>query len=211
MRNFLSGSSFFFLLFLLAGCFGTSHTALQQGMPADAGICLRKLRGNFNVALYRAEANIMDHHLSGLLIFKKMADSTTRVVFTSETGIKFFDFEYAPAKFRVKYCIKQLNKKIVIRQLQKDIGFIIWDGIDLASAGLMLKNEEVHYVFRDGKDMTSYITDQDCSMLRRIEFATNHTKKIILNLAGLKGGLPDSVYIAHQTFNFNIGLKQIER
>ena len=39
--------------------------------------------------------NVVGNHLSGLLLIKKMPDSSTRMVFSNEMGLGFFDFEFA--------------------------------------------------------------------------------------------------------------------
>src|SRR5690349_10497852 len=88
---------------LLAGC-ASSYQDLKP-VQADPA-CLAKFKPVFKSTWYNASIDVVGKHLSGLLLFKTMADSTMRVVFTNEVGITFFDFEFAPnGHFKVKQVI----------------------------------------------------------------------------------------------------------
>src|SRR3954470_17408758 len=78
-----------FLFF--AGC----APSWKQMKPATSDVSiLQKFKPNFTVALYNTKVDVVGNHLSGLLLIKKMPDSTTRMVFSNEMGYKFFDFEF---------------------------------------------------------------------------------------------------------------------
>ena len=205
MRYFLL-SNFFFIVF---GCGRPLYKNLQTTTANPD--CLSKFKPDFSSVLYYALINVVGNHLNGLLLFKKMQDNTTRVVFTNEAGVKFFDFEYTDLGFKVVYCIKQLNKKAVINQLKKDIGLTFLNGINIPSAKIFHSEKENYFGFFSGKEQTYFITDSDCSRLLRIENTSKRKKKIIVNLSDYKNGMADSIYIAHQLFEFNISLKQLER
>ena len=204
MRYFLLSSFLFF-----SACGVSPYIHLQDSSANTE--CMDGLKPGFSTALYSTYVNVAGKHLSGLLMFKKMPDSTTRIVFASEMGIKFFDFEFSKTSFKVHYCIKQLNKRAVIGQLKKDISFIIMNGINTSSAKFMRSESEYYFKFKSGKEETYYITDLNCTRLIRIENASKRKKKVIINLSGTKGAMADSIYIAHQLFDFNISLKQLNR
>src|SRR4249919_2870319 len=95
-----------------------------QPATGDAGN-LQKFKPVFAVALYRANVDVTGEHLGGLLMIKRMPDSTMRMVFSNEIGFKFFDFEFSPGGgFKVHSIIKQMNKKAVIKTLRKDFELI---------------------------------------------------------------------------------------
>lgn len=203
--RYLLLSSFVFLL----ACSESPYRSLQASSTSTE--CLAKFKPDFSSVLYNTHVNVTGKHLSGLLIFKKMPDSTVRAIFSSEMGVKFFDFEYSKSGFKVEYCMKQLDRKAVIKQLKKDIGFIIMNGIDISSGKSLHSATESYFLFHSGKEETYYITDSACTRLLRIENASKRKKKVIINLNDYKDGMADSVYIAHQTFEFNISLKQLKR
>ncbi len=196
-------------IILSIGCSKSPYTSLQKS-DADK-LCIAKFKPQFTSILYNAKIDVVGKHLSGLLLFKTMPDSSIRVVFSNEMGVKFFDFEYKNSGFQPLYCIRQLNNKIVIRQLKEDIGYLFMYDIDVSSASVKQDNNQQYFEFDGKKTKTYYITDSKCLKLLRVENATKIKKKIIIDLSDYKSGMPDSVNIAHQLFQFNISLKQIDR
>ena len=63
----------------------------MQSAEADVNV-LQKFKPNFTVALYNTTVDVVGNHLSGLLLIKKMPDSSTRMVFSNEMGFGFFEF-----------------------------------------------------------------------------------------------------------------------
>src|SRR4051812_49338359 len=71
----------------------SSYRHLQQ---SNANVhCIEQFSPKFSNTLYSAYVDVTTHHFSGLLFFKLMPDSSTRIVFTNEVGVKFFDFAFA--------------------------------------------------------------------------------------------------------------------
>ena len=196
-------------IILTIGCSKSPYSSLQKS-DTDK-LCIVKFKPQFTSILYNAKIDVVGKHLSGLLLFKTMPDSSIRVVFSNEMGVKFFDFEYRNSGFKSLYCISQLNKKIVIKQLKEDIGYLLIYDINLSSATVKQNNNQQYFEFDGKKTKTYYITDVNCLKLLRVENASKRKKKIIIDLSDYKSGMPDSVNIAHQLFQFNISLKQIDR
>ena len=69
------------------------HIQLQSA-SADIN-SIQKFKPVFTVALYKANVDVVGNHLSGLLLFKKMHDSSTKVVFSNEMTLSFFDLNFA--------------------------------------------------------------------------------------------------------------------
>ena len=86
----------FLSLILMSGACSPKLPSVQSLQPAvaDAG-CIKKFKPVFQSDWYAASIDVVGKHLSGLLLFKSMPDSSMRVVFTNEAGIKFFDFGFA--------------------------------------------------------------------------------------------------------------------
>src|SRR6478672_62505 len=100
------------ILILAAGCSKKiSGVASSFKEP-----CIQQAKPSFHTVLYKTSVDVTSHHLSGLLLMKNTGD-TTRIVFTSEMGLTYFDFSYIGNNFKVNYCIRKLNRKIVTNQL----------------------------------------------------------------------------------------------
>ena len=187
--------------------------AHQQMQTASADVnLLQKFKPAFTVALYNTTVDVVGNHLSGLLLIKKMPDSSTRIVFSNEMGFSFFDFEFAAdGKFKVYSITKQMNKKSVIKTLQHDFELILMNNLDNSKASVQSKDGLTYFVFPQTKGFNYYITNQSGNNLVRMERASN--KKIIVEavMKNYVGGIPDTIGISHKTFEFNIGLKRIER
>jgi hypothetical protein len=94
--------------------------------------------------LYKATVDIKKHHLTGLLVIKRMDtitpalspspkvkenfSGTYRIVFMNEVGMTFFDLEMQPDGFKVVSCFSSMNKKALINILETDFRMLIGSG-----------------------------------------------------------------------------------
>ncbi|MEJ7766932.1 MAG: hypothetical protein WKF89_03920 [Chitinophagaceae bacterium] len=174
--------------------------------------CLQKFRPVFSAVLYNTTVNIVGRHLSGLLLIKKMPDSSLRMVFSSEMGIKFFDFEFARSgEFTVHSIIRQMNKKAVINTLRKDFELVLMQDLDSGSANILTDKRLSYFWFSKGKEFHYYITDTACKELVRIDKISRRKVKVQAIMQHYVKGVPDTIGITHRNFNFTIGLKRLER
>jgi ketol-acid reductoisomerase len=193
----------------MAGC----SSVYKSLRPASGdALCLQKFRPVFSASLYNTQVNVVGNHLSGLLLFKAMPDSSMRIVFSNEMGMKFFDFEFAADNgFKVHHVMKKLNKKSVIKTLQDDFQLILMR--HLAYENVVIKEEsgQKWYGFPNGKNIHYYITDVNCDSLIRVENAMKRKPKVRIVMQQYDHGVPDTIGISHKNFNFDIGLKYIRR
>jgi hypothetical protein len=161
---------------------------------------------------YQASIDVANKHLSGLLLIKNMPDSSQRVVFTSEAGVTFFDFGFkSPEKFTVHAIIKKLDRKPVIKTLQKDFELIL--GEPFARGGLQSwkTQDETFFGVTSKKETAYFITDKDCSSLRRLELGTKSKIKVSIEIKGAGYPLPDMLNITHYTFPLQIRLTRFQK
>lgn len=197
---------------LLLLCMGCANTVYKETSPpfADAS-ALQALRPSFTTSLYRAQIDVIGKHLSGLLFFKNLADGSYRVVFTNEMGLNFFDFRFDNHQFEVIHCIDQLNKKPVVNQLRKDIGFFLMTDLDYKQGKAYHQGDRNAYTFPGKKETTTYITDARTKEISQIVNSSTRKPKVIVSLSKVVRGMPDSVFVDHKLFPFTISLKQIQR
>ena len=196
------------LLFML-GC-SPVHQQMQSTV-ADVNV-LQKFKPAFTVALYNTTVDVMGNHFSGLLLIKKMPDSSTRVVFSNEMGLGFFDFEFAAdGSFKVYSIMKKLDKKSVIKTLQHDFELVLMNKLDNSKAAVKTNEGLTYFIFPQSKGFNYYITNQLGDELVRMERASNKKTIVEAVMKNYINGIPDTIGISHKTFEFNIGLKRIER
>jgi hypothetical protein len=158
---------------------------------------------------FTASIDVIGKHMSGLLFIKRMDDGSSRVVFTNEMGVQFFDFEFGTSgQFKAIKVIPQLNKKAVITTLRKDFELLL---------GIPFKNpvqawqmgNEIYYGAAQKKETAYFITGRDCASLQRMELGSKRKSKVTVILSGSMLSSPDSVVIHHHTFAMDIVLKKL--
>jgi hypothetical protein len=90
--------------------------------------------------LFKASLDIKKHHLTGLLVVKRMdslqdtenpgRDSRPvyRIVFANEIGMTFFDLELTGDSLKVVSCFESLNRKALMKIFRTD--FLLLTGMD---------------------------------------------------------------------------------
>ncbi|HVM89860.1 MAG TPA: hypothetical protein VMT76_16860 [Puia sp.] len=176
--------------------------------------CLQKFKPSFTSVLYSAKADVIGKHLSGLLIIKKMPDSSIRIVFSSEMGFTFFDFEFRnDGSFEVHNITKQMDKKSVIRTLKKDFELILMENLKNKLSYSFKDSAFVYTAFPQTKGVYYYITDLNCTQLIKMQRASKSKIAVEAVMQNYINGIPDTIGFSHniKISNFDIGLKRIER
>ena len=196
-------------LFLLSAC-GSVYRKMEK--TAAAPSCLLQFKPNFTKVLYNTKVDVIGKHLSGLLLVKQMPDSSTRLVFSSEMGFKYFDFEFsAGGDFKVHYILPQMDKSAVLTTLRKDFELLLMQRLDFAAAVVRKKDGLFYYGFPQSKGNNYYITDSTCGQLVRLERASKRKPVVTAVMLNYAEGMPDSIGISHEKFNFTIGLKKLKQ
>jgi hypothetical protein len=195
------------ILVLLMAC-NSPYKGLHQ---ANASVdCIYNFKPAFQSVLYNTQVDVVGKHLSGLLLFKTMPDSSVRLVFSNQTGFKFFDFEFdRQDSFIVHYIIKQMDKPAVITTLRKDFELVLMHNLASKEHQSFRKNGSLYQRFSMETGYNYYITDSNCLNLLRAERASSRKTVTSAVLFDYKDGMPDSIGISHTKFSFTIGLKRI--
>lgn len=191
-----------------------SCSSVYKGLqPAEGDIAqLMQHKPAFTSSLYRTSVDVVGHHLGGLLLIKRMPDSSTRMVFSNEMGVKFFDFEFKDnGDFTVHHIMKQLNKKAVITTLRKDLQIILMDQIDPKTVAIKKDKEYLYYMIPLKGGANYYLLDTLSNKLVRAERASKRKPVAEMVMLNYINGVPDTIGISHKGFEFNIALKRIER
>ena len=59
----------------------------------------------------------MKHHMSGMLIVRRMPDNEIRIVASTYFGLSLFDFSLRNDQFTVNSCIEPMKKEKVLKLL----------------------------------------------------------------------------------------------
>jgi hypothetical protein len=198
------------MLVMLASC-SSAYRGLQR-LDNDMSVCLERFRPKIEQpVLYATQVDILQHHLSGLLYFKPMEDSSMRVVFMSEMGMKFFDFEFSKdGRFTKHYMLPKMDKKAVVKTLKKDFEMILMRQ-DPATATFYTMNGQRYIAFDLPKGKIYYITDGDCQVLLRVENGSKRKPVVEAFMTHYRNGVPDSLLVQHKKVKFTISSQRVEK
>ncbi|MCW3128343.1 MAG: hypothetical protein JWO03_4001 [Bacteroidetes bacterium] len=190
---------------LLSGCYVAKGTKAMDMFTNCPPVFTPVVRN----ATYSTQIDFYKKHISGLLLFKATGDTTERVVFMTETGFKFFDFEFTPHHFEVKYIIPSLNKKIIVNTLHRDLAYIAMPPRENSAHEQPKSETNTIFKFPHGKSYDYYYTDKKCNALQTIESGTDTKKNLIIDLSGSLKHSPETIKITHQNLKLTIFLRQI--
>jgi hypothetical protein len=199
-----------FFSILLLSC-ASDYKNLQSLNPDQT--CFDKIAPlQFNTSWYNASVDVMGKHLSGLLLFKNMPDSSYRVVFTNEAGITFFDFGFSKqGDFKVFNVIEQLDKKAVINTLRKDFELVLGLPFRGKPYNRFIDGEEIYFGVQQKNETAYFITNKDCASLQRLEWGSGRKRKVSAVLPGSNYPSPEKIELLHLTFNMQIKLTRIQK
>ncbi len=195
-------------IFFFIGCSSIYSTLRKSEIPIFE---LCKFQPVFNSVLYTADVDVLNKHLSGLLLIKTMPDSSIRTVFTNEMGVKYFDFEFSLTKvFVVHYIIKQMNRKTVINTLHKDFEMMLMNRLNFSTAYALQDDHYNYIVFPEHHEFIYYILAKNKDELIQVERTSKRNSKVKLLMKSYQQGEPDSIVFSHSNFNFVIKLTRIQ-
>lgn len=194
---------------LLSGC-----TSAYKGLQRTTGNahCAEQFRPQYNgTVIYNTQVDVLSNHFSGLLLFKKMEDSSMRIVFTNEMGFKFFDFGFdSSGGFTKHYVMAKMDKKAVVKTLRKDFEMLLMR-YDFSKAAVLEREGQQYVKVPLDKGAVYYITTKDCSELVKVENGSKRKPVVDLWMKDYHEGIPDSIDIAHRKFKFNISSQRVKK
>lgn len=157
--------------------------------------------------VYKCQMDIYKNHISGILIIKKISDTTHRVVMTSDFGNKMIDFEISENDFKLNYVLADLDKKMVINFLKNDFQELLRQKYPVTES---FENENFS-IFRSELDKKNYYLsfNKENSLLTKIVYTKNNKEKINFSFEAKKPTFAEMINLEHKDFKINIKLFQI--
>ena len=157
--------------------------------------------------VYKCQMDIYKNHVSGILILKKINDTTHRVVLTSDFGNKLIDFEISENDFKLNYVLPDLDKKIVINFLKNDFQHLLRQKYPVSES---FENDNSNiYLSKIDKKSYYLFFNKENKFLKQIVYTKNNKEKIDFTFDAKKHIFADSLNLQHKDFKINIKLFQI--
>ena len=162
-------------------------------------------------ALYATSVDVLNKHLSGLIAVKSIPDGSIFTVFQSEMGLTYFEFEWERSgTFHARNVIKKMNRKSVIHALRKDFELMLMNNLDTTNVEAFSDQQDLYTRYQQENGFVYRVTDSACTSLKRMESASKRKTLVEMNMFN-PFGIPDSVFISHKNFTFNISLRKIKQ
>jgi hypothetical protein len=176
---------------------------------------LRIIPRDTNV-IYKTAVNAYGKYLSGLLVVKSQGVNDYRLVFMTEMGVKLFDFEFAGDDFKVHHCIEQMNKKPVLKLLEKD--FTLMLGRNLPASQVLTdpaKDKETGgetiFYSRD-KEVVYYTYDKQSRQVSSIKSFSHKGKEKLFITFGRNGEVvPAEITLDHHNLDLDMKLDLLKK
>ncbi len=210
MKNLLLSS---FITLTLIGCTFGHYGRLKKSNEPNPTSPKSIFGDNFNSFLFKTNITVYGKNFSGLLITKQLSPQDYRVIFTTELGMKLFDFEFKDTAFTLHYCVPQFNQPKLLKTIQKDIEILLMNNLKNKSFEIFsdLKNNLIIHRLKEEKMYNYYFTEKSSQHLVKIEHSKKHVKNIIFTLNNYENNFPTSILIKHCTVKLKIELNLLKK
>jgi hypothetical protein len=186
----------------------------RLGKPVKTTAAPKSIFGeNFNSFLFKTNITVYGKDFSGLLITKQMSPQDYRVIFTTELGMKLFDFEFKDTAFTLHYCVPQFNKPKLLKTIQEDIQILLMNNLNGKSFEQLKDPKSTNTVYRtkEGRLYNYYCIEESSGHLIKIEHSKKRVKKIIFTFSNFKNDFPNSIVIKHYNIKLQIELNLLKK
>jgi hypothetical protein len=218
------------LMLFLAGCVSIkpSHVTRDTLQVPRHASRVTRYTPPASTQLFKATLDIKKHHLTGLLMIKRMdtvtpppappqtgrgeSSGTYRIVFMNEVGMTFFDLEMKPESFKVVSCFESLNKKMLMNIFETDFRMLLW--VDPLKNGKGYIQEGTNKIVLSGV-AGSYHAWQTFSPKGDTLYSTSAKSTIadpaILTFEQYKDGFPIKVTIENPFIGMKLSLRKLSQ
>lgn len=162
--------------------------------------------------IYKAKVDIYGRYFGGILIVKKVAENSHRVVFTTEFGSKIFDFLYEGDTFTKNFVLEDLDRKIIVNTLRKDFKLLI---SEKATVLEQFASEE-YSVYKTEKDkrFNFYFFNSEGN-LEKLVNSSKHKEKVTIAFepSSISEGkrVAENIMINHSNIKLKIDLEYFKK
>ena len=157
--------------------------------------------------VYKAQIDVYGNALSGLLVVKKTAEDTHRVVMTTDFGNKLMDFTITAEEVVVNYVVEDLNRKMILNILTNDLRLLVKEKHQTL-AEYQKGNETVSQVKQQSRSNYFFFDIQENKLLKLVQSSKRKAKFSIV-FDAKNTNFAEQITIEHYNFDIKIGLKQI--
>lgn len=158
--------------------------------------------------VYKARIDVYGRYFGGVLIIKKVADNSHRVVLTSEFGSKIFDFLYEDDTFTRNFILEELDKKIIVTILRQDFKILITEKAQILEQYVSEGNEV--YKTQSNNRFNFYFVDEKNKRIERIVNTSKNKEKVEFIFTSEEEDIAQNIAITHKNVKLKIDLENFK-
>jgi hypothetical protein len=157
--------------------------------------------------VYKSKIDVYGKHFGGILIIKKTAKNTHRVVFTTEFGSTLFDFEFKENDFKSHFIVSALNKPIIVNTLKKDFNILLKETLLVQQE--FTSNSSIFYKTKDENRFNFYVFSKEKPYLKKIVHTSATKEKITFTFEDIIDDSAHHIAINHHTIKLSLALQKL--
>lgn len=202
----------FAVLYLCSSC--TNH--YQHLQPTDQPVVVKEqltsiFYGHEKAQVFDTGIRFRDYYVSGLLVVKAEENERYRIVMTSKLGSKIFDFNLGKEHFVVNFCIDQLDRKLVLNILKKDLRLLTNSYLQPENVTAFTDTlaDNTVYRIKTKKGYRHFKYDNSSGHLMKIERGSKRKAKTVVDIGSYQNDLPDKIELRHLQIKLELMLKRL--
>ncbi len=167
---------------------------------------------DFQKGLFRTTMDISKTHLTGFIFIKKISDTSYRILFSNELGMKFFDLEFRDKEFIVHYCFPSLNRKSLLKLLDNDFRILFFPNhrIKKITHATMEMKEEMTFKIKSERGKWLYHVSTSSGKIIFIGSINKIFSRTRINF-GYSDGITTGINISNPMIKLSISMNLISR
>jgi len=168
---------------------------------------------NFNSFLFKTNITVYGKNYSGLLVTKQLQPNDYRVIFTTELGMKLFDFEFKDTSFTLHYCVPQFNRARLLKIIQNDIELLLMNNLSNKNNVDFFDKKNKFRIHRTDYNSRNnyYFTELSSNHIIKIEHAKKRAIKTTFTLDNYVDDFPNAIFIKHHDIKLKIELNLLKK
>src|SRR5690606_543675 len=159
--------------------------------------------------VYKAKIEVYGKNFGGILIIKKIAAESHRVVFTTEFGSKLFDFQFEDDTFTKNFVVEDLDKKFIINILKDDFKLLVNEKAKTLEV-YESENQRIYKTHNDER-FNFYFINAGTGQLQKIVNTSKTKEKMEIDFISSDGKIADTIAIKHSNIKLTIDLEKFKK
>ena len=202
-----------YILYIIILVFYSCSYPVRKGYKKAEYKQISVLSPDFKKVVYRTTIDVYKNHFSGIMVIKRIeADSSYRIVFLSELGMKIFDFEFnnsLPERFKIHQILEPINKKLLISTLRRDFELFLKMYPQEVKKESYISDKSMIEKIKYNGFYNYYLFDNDSKYVTSITQKSWLFKKLVISNTGFSKSSPDTVNFKHKGIKLTINLSKI--